>query len=179
MIGIRTEEFEGFIRQYERLVITICLSFTKNYFDAEDLAQETFLSAYRSLDRFDGRNPRAWLAAIAANKCRDYLKSPARRVTSLCPEELACIEDERDSPENGAVEKDTAERVLGLCGKLKEPYRTVATAYFCGGVTDPFFRARRQDGACVLFAQGGGCGLHRAHGSFLRRPPKHGRRMRP
>lgn len=39
---IEKEQFADYIKQYERLIITICLSFTKNYFDAEDLAQQTF-----------------------------------------------------------------------------------------------------------------------------------------
>ena len=44
VIDIEKEQFERFIKQYERLIITICLSFTQNYFDAEDLAQQTFLA---------------------------------------------------------------------------------------------------------------------------------------
>lgn len=134
VIQIGVDEFESFIRQYKRLVLTICLTFTGNYFDAEDLAQETFLSAYRNLASFDGRNPKAWLAAIAANKCRDFLKSPARRVACLPAEELDCLEDERGSPEESAARRDTEERVGRLCQKLKEPYKTVAVAYFCNGI---------------------------------------------
>ena len=41
-------QFERYVAQYKGLVITVCLAMTKNYFDAEDLAQETFLSAYRN-----------------------------------------------------------------------------------------------------------------------------------
>jgi len=37
---IQKEQFANYIKQYERLIITICLSFTKNYFDAEDLIEE-------------------------------------------------------------------------------------------------------------------------------------------
>ena len=50
MIIIQKEQFASYIKQYERLIITICLSFTKNYFDAEDLAQQTFLSAYQNYE---------------------------------------------------------------------------------------------------------------------------------
>jgi len=40
---------------------------TSNQADAEDLVQETLLRAYRAIDRFDGRYPRAWLLTILRN----------------------------------------------------------------------------------------------------------------
>ena len=47
---------------------------------ADDLAQEVFIRAYRSLHRFQvGRRFGPWLSAIAANRVRDHLKSRARR----------------------------------------------------------------------------------------------------
>ncbi|MDU4597037.1 MAG: sigma-70 family RNA polymerase sigma factor, partial [Clostridium sporogenes] len=59
MMVIEKEQFADCIKQYERLIITICISFTKNYFDAEDLAQQTFLAAYQNYERFDGNNFKA------------------------------------------------------------------------------------------------------------------------
>lgn len=58
--------------QYGNLVYSICYRITNDYFDAQDLTQETFLSAYRHLDAFDGANPKAWLCRIASNKGLDY-----------------------------------------------------------------------------------------------------------
>lgn len=134
MRKIREEEFKELVSKYEKLVYTICYSFTKNYFDAEDLAQETFLSAYKHLASFDNDNPKAYLTAIAANKCRDYLKSPSRKTDSLTNEELSLIEDCSPSPEQEILQKDTTERLHRLCLRLKEPYRTIATDYFYKGI---------------------------------------------
>lgn len=128
---ILKEEFLNIVRQYERLIFTICLSFTKNCFDAEDLAQETFLSAYKNIKKFDGRNPKAWLTTIAANKCKDYLKSSARKMDLLSETELDNIEDMGNSPEDIVINSATEERIQELCLKLKEPYRTVSIDYFC------------------------------------------------
>ena len=52
--------------------------------DAEDAAQETFIRAYRALDRFDGARPlRPWLMQIAANLARNRLRSVGRYVAAL------------------------------------------------------------------------------------------------
>ena len=42
-------------------------SLTRNKSDADDLVQDTLLRAYRAIDRFDGRYPRAWLMTIMRN----------------------------------------------------------------------------------------------------------------
>ena len=67
------------IDQYQNLIYSICYRLTGDYFEAEDLAQDTFLSAYKNLSSFDGKNERAWLCRIATNKCIDYLKRAGRR----------------------------------------------------------------------------------------------------
>jgi RNA polymerase sigma-70 factor (ECF subfamily) len=128
---IQKGQFVNYIKQYERLIITICLSFTKNYFDAEDLAQQTFLSAYTNFGKFDGVNFKAWLTKIATNKCRDFLKSPARAVNSLAHEECDVLVDTGETPEDELLKKHSKEKIYSLCKKLKEPYRAVALNYFC------------------------------------------------
>jgi RNA polymerase sigma-70 factor (ECF subfamily) len=45
-------------------MMRFALSLTGQPADAEDLVQDTLLRAYRSIDRFDGRHPRAWLFTI-------------------------------------------------------------------------------------------------------------------
>jgi RNA polymerase sigma-70 factor (ECF subfamily) len=45
----------------------VALSLTHNHADAEDLVQDTMIRAYRAIDRFDGRHPRAWLLTILRN----------------------------------------------------------------------------------------------------------------
>lgn len=128
---IQKDEFVNYIKQYERLIITICLSLTKNYFDAEDLAQQTFLAAYKNYKNFQGENFKAWLTKIAVNKCKDYIKSPARKINSLTDEDYEYLEDKKGSAEDNVMKKDTSQKIYDLCNKLKEPYRTVAVNYFC------------------------------------------------
>ena len=42
-------------------MFTLCYRMVGNYFEAQDLTQETFLSAWSALDRFDGQHEKAWL----------------------------------------------------------------------------------------------------------------------
>ena len=130
---IKARQFDRYVAQYKGLIVTICLRMTKNYFDAEDLAQETFLSAYRNLERFDGENPKAWLTTIAVNKCRDYLRSPAHQNQYLSDDDQAFLVDPDDTPEEQAEKNSSEFMVRKLCGRLKEPYKSVARCYFCEG----------------------------------------------
>lgn len=127
---INPKQFADCVPQYERLIVTICFKFTKNYFDAEDLAQETFLSAYNHLDKFDGMNLKAWLTTIAANKCRDYLKSPSRKTESLSDEDLEILAAPSDNPQIEAEKNELTAQIRKICEKLKEPYKTIALCYF-------------------------------------------------
>ncbi|MFP8904974.1 RNA polymerase sigma factor [Streptomyces atacamensis] len=46
------------------VLLRVAMTLTAQKADAEDLVQDTLLRAYRAVDRFDGRHPRAWLLTI-------------------------------------------------------------------------------------------------------------------
>lgn len=118
------------IRQYQNLIFSICVKMTNDYFTAEDLTQETFLSAFQKLDSFDGKNEKAWLCRIACNKCIDYQKQASRRVFlsgETKPEEL--VTQER-GPEANCIEREACEQLRERCQRLKPPYDRIATLYF-------------------------------------------------
>ena len=46
------------------MLYRVAVKLTRDPVEAEDLVQDTLLRAYRALDRFDGRHPRAWLLTI-------------------------------------------------------------------------------------------------------------------
>lgn len=103
---------------------------TKNQFDAQDLTQETFLSAFQHLDRFDPVHERAWICRIASNKALDYLKSSRRK--TVCEEESFFLEvaDPTAGPEESYLQKEAKQHVLAVCQQLKSPYREIATEHF-------------------------------------------------
>lgn len=123
--------FTAEVERYKSLVFQVCNSFVHNYFDAEDLTQETFLAAYNKLDTFDGQNFKAWVVTIAANKCRNFLADPRRRMQMVSEEALGEIESPGPTPEDLVIHTDQKQRMMELCRQLKEPYRAIAVAYFC------------------------------------------------
>ena len=79
----KNEPFSALVTQYERLVYTICFQLVRDAAAAEDLTQETFLSAYLHLDTMPAGYERQWLGRIATNKAKDYLQSAWHRHISL------------------------------------------------------------------------------------------------
>lgn len=73
--------FNDLVRLYEQRVYNLCYRMLGDPDAAADASQETFLSAYRALDRFRGGSFKAWLLRIAANACYDQLRVRQRRPT--------------------------------------------------------------------------------------------------
>jgi RNA polymerase sigma-70 factor (ECF subfamily) len=66
--------FDEIVRLHTDRVYAVALRITRNPSDAEDVLQETFLNAYRALDRFGGRSTvSTWLHRIAANAALDVV----------------------------------------------------------------------------------------------------------
>jgi RNA polymerase sigma-70 factor (TIGR02960 family) len=73
------DAFEELVSPYRRELHVHCYRFLGSFHDAEDVLQETLLSAWQGLDRFDGRSLRAWLYRIATNRCLNYFRDASRR----------------------------------------------------------------------------------------------------
>lgn len=118
------------IDRYQNLIFSICYKMTGDYFAAEDLTQETFLSAYRNLKSFDGVYEKAWLCRIAVNKCTDYQKSAQRRSEPTDWEMFPEVPGREGIPEQEVYESAVRDTLLTRCKSLKPPYSEVAVLYF-------------------------------------------------
>lgn len=125
---------EQWIDTYQNLIYSICFQLTKDYFEAQDLTQETFLSAYKNQAYFDGKNERAWLCRIATNKCLDYLKAAGRRQIPVEDQYFITCSDDAPAPERDMVEQEIRQELYDCCMKLKSPYQEVAMDYFYHGM---------------------------------------------
>ena len=67
-------KYEVIINKYQARIISLCFRYTKSYSDAEEVAQESFLKAFNSLDRFESKFY-SWLHRIAINCSLNYINS--------------------------------------------------------------------------------------------------------
>ena len=90
---------------------------------AEDVAQDAFISAYRSLSRFRGGNLRSWLLRIAANGSRDVLRRRMRRPESSLEESL---ENPSFQPVSGEVSPEEAAQRGELNAEIQRAILTLS-----------------------------------------------------
>jgi len=72
--------FEVFYQRYKAQIFAYVYRFVNNYALAEEVTQETFISAYINLDKYAERGkPLAWFYTIASNLCKNAIKTKKLR----------------------------------------------------------------------------------------------------
>ena len=106
-----TEKFYQLIWPHRIAVLRTARFLERDEGLAEDLAQETMLKAFRSIDRFDGEtNAIAWLLRILRNSLIDRLRSHAAQRAHEKQDPLALeIAEARQTPNAGPIPKDRAD----------------------------------------------------------------------
>ena len=80
------DAFAQLVDPYRRELQVYCYRFLGSVADAEDALQDTLLSAWQGLARFEGRaSVRTWLYRVAASRCLDALRSARRRPPMTAP----------------------------------------------------------------------------------------------
>ncbi|MGN0377399.1 MAG: RNA polymerase sigma factor [Suilimivivens sp.] len=118
------------IDTYEKLVFSICYKITGDYFTAEDLTQETFLSVYQKYETFDGANEKAWICRIATNKSIDYLRSAGHKGIPTEDGFFEGVLEKRGSPEELCLEEEVKNDLEKCCNSLRPPYDEIARDYY-------------------------------------------------
>jgi RNA polymerase sigma-70 factor, ECF subfamily len=113
------EAFNQLVRLHERQVYNVALRVVGQPDAAEDVTQDTFLLAYRSLHQFRGGLFRAWLLRIATNRCYDELRRRQRRPADSF-EELAFEPRSQWSTRRGPEEPQERAERLEVTHALRE-----------------------------------------------------------
>ena len=94
-------KYEVIVKKYQIRIIHLCFKYTKNYSDAEEVAQEAFLKAFRSLEtfRFDSKFY-SWLHRISINCSLNYINSKEKTKEKETISENSCLIDERRGTED-------------------------------------------------------------------------------
>ncbi|GAC1310150.1 MAG: sigma-70 family RNA polymerase sigma factor [Mucilaginibacter sp.] len=83
-----SEVLESWVRLYTNTIYSWAFHKTSNKESAEDLVQDTFLTAYQQLEKFRGDcNPKTWLLAILNNKITEYYRKKYRNPSQLHDQE--------------------------------------------------------------------------------------------
>ena len=115
---------EELYRQYVQIVYRFLVSACRDPGLAEDLTQETFLSAYLHRDSLPEGYERQWLGRVAANKAKDHLQSAWNRRTVL-PGDQELARGLAPPAEETALRRSAAAEIQEAIRAMKEPYRQV------------------------------------------------------
>jgi RNA polymerase sigma factor (sigma-70 family) len=113
----------AFVRRYQARVYGLVITIVRDPGIAEDVAQETFVRAWRNAGAYDARRGRVatWLLTIARNAAIDAMR--VRRPEPLDPEVVAArLRQAGGAVDEGAV-SDEREHVRGALAELPEPQR--------------------------------------------------------
>jgi RNA polymerase sigma-70 factor (ECF subfamily) len=155
------DAFAGLVRAHAPYVYNLALRLLQDPQEAEDLAQETFLRAWRALPRFRAEARFAtWLYRIATNLCYNRLPVLKAELKALDPDEGVPIPDEREYVSHAVLSDELQAHLHRAIAELPDGYRLLitlrhlqgmsyaeiaeATQMPLGTVKTGIFRARRQ-----------------------------------
>lgn len=130
MVRTLQTEFGQFWRQTCHKVRAYMFCASNNASDADDLAQECYLRAFRNWNRFDGRGSRqAWLFAIARNTQTDWFRKQGR--------EARLLEQQRQgaTSEAPAPDLNNAEAIWQAVGRLTSEHREIVHLRFAADLS--------------------------------------------
>jgi RNA polymerase sigma-70 factor (ECF subfamily) len=107
------------VDEFQRPVFGLCYRMLRHHQDAEDMAQETFVRALRSLSQWDRtRRFLPWLLAIAGNRCRTLLSRKKKR-----PATATLVEEPSDPAGDDEPARRLAEEMKLALVTVREEYR--------------------------------------------------------
>ena len=120
------EAFVGLVEAYQGPVYRLALGMGLSPHDAEEVAQETFVAAWRGLPNFRGDSKFfTWLYQLTHHAAIDFLRREKRHgdmmELSECPE----ISDGEDQPEEVAEKQEDKEAVVAAMQELTPEYREI------------------------------------------------------
>jgi len=124
-------KYELIIKKYQSRIVNLCYKYTKNYQDAEEVAQEAFLRAYKSLDnfRYDSKFY-SWLHRITINCSLNYINSKEKQKEKATISENTGLNEHserisQETPYNAYNMEDIADKISTLYNNLPKDLQLV------------------------------------------------------
>ena len=127
--------FDLLVRKYQHRIVALVQRFVPDWHEAQDVAQEAFIKAYRALPNFRGDSAfYTWLYKIAVNSAKNFLVSQSRRpptddvqMDDAVHQEDAGRMHDRATPENEFLRAEVERTVLAAVEDLPEEIRMALT----------------------------------------------------
>jgi len=120
--------FEALVTRYRKRIFALALHITRSASEADDIAQDVFLKAYRALPEFEGRSQFfTWVYRMTVNRSLNVRRDRARRGEDVLDDprlELAVAVDARSNPEREAELRQSYARLLRALDALPVDMRT-------------------------------------------------------
>jgi RNA polymerase sigma-70 factor, ECF subfamily len=109
------DSFNQLVLRWERPIYALAYRVIGREEEARDVAQETFLRAFRAIKGFKGQAKfSSWLYRITLNLCRDWIRKERRAPVSQAPEGIDIIELAGEATPSESVEDLVGRKQLGL-----------------------------------------------------------------
>ncbi len=126
------DAFGILVGRYRAPVVRLAYRLTHDADEANDIAQESFMRAYRRIGEFHPDRPFArWLFVITRNASLDAIRRRRRAALLVASQVDAAVEP---GPEAVALQNDEAARVHTALDALPAKYRAVLELYYIGGL---------------------------------------------
>ncbi len=126
--------FDLLVRKYQHRIAAVVSRFVRDYAECQDVVQDSFIKAYKSLPGFRGESQfYTWMYRIAVNTAKNHLASQKRRPTgSVDLEDAEHIEggiymQDNDTPEHELLREELAQVVSKALAQLPEDIRQAIT----------------------------------------------------
>ena len=130
----KREGLDEMVRRYASQVFAMIVKQVTDEMDAQELTQDTFLKAFRNIDRYDARQSSlgTWLCRIAYHLTLDFLKRRRPLIVSLedSPVWQTDISDEELEAELSTGNEQRIERLQELVQQLPDEERMLLTLYY-------------------------------------------------
>jgi RNA polymerase sigma-70 factor (ECF subfamily) len=129
----RTELFEE-LMTHQKKVFLICLGFSSNASDAQDLTQEVYLKAYKNIATLSDLSlAKFWLFRIARNTCLNFQKK--HRLNRMAALEISRKMKSPKSPESEMIHQEQLRKLKGAIRMLPKKQRDVFVLKEYGGLS--------------------------------------------
>ena len=127
--------FAALMRSYHAFVCAIVIGIVDNSHDAEEVVQDTFLSAYQGLTQLkDSAKFKSWLAEIARNRARNWLRKQRGDTVSI-DEVGEHLLQTQDSPDERLTRQEQRELIRRIMETLPQKDREIARAFYLEGAS--------------------------------------------